>query len=243
MAIQFDGTNDYLRATSAPVTAVPLSMSFWFNPDATSNSDRNGLAVATGSDNNRFNIYLANDNIVRAQTRSSTANNAAAATASFSAGSWQHAAGVYVTSTERYAYYNGGNKGTNTTDITPSGIDITAVGEFGNSATPPTGPWDGGLAEMAIWDTNLTDAEIAILGKGYSPLFVRPQNLVWYLPLIDTSYVELIGGQSFVEGGAPADIPHPRIIYPSLAQIRRFGVALAPSAKGIFMTTNKFFSS
>ncbi len=38
--------------------------------------------------------------------------------------------------------------------------------------------------EEANWNVALTDAEVAALASGVSPLLVRPENLVRYRPLI-----------------------------------------------------------
>ena len=41
----------------------------------------------------------------------------------------------------------------------------------------------GHIAEAAIWNVALTAAEVTVLAKGVSPLFIRRQNLVAYWPL------------------------------------------------------------
>jgi len=46
-----------------------------------------------------------------------------------------------------------------------------------------TNPYDGKVAEVAVWNVALTDAEIAALGKGVSPFLVRPKNLMAYYSL------------------------------------------------------------
>jgi len=90
--------------------------------------------------------------------------------------------------------------------------------------------WNGYIAEWAKWNVILTAAEAATLGKGYSPLFIRPNSLLAYIPLIgrNSPETELIGGLSGTVTGA-VNIAHPRIIYPSPAQIRRFGAAAPPA--------------
>ena len=39
----------------------------------------------------------------------------------------------------------------------------------------------GHIAEAAVWDCVLTDAELNLLSKGMSPLYVRPENLAHYV--------------------------------------------------------------
>jgi Concanavalin A-like lectin/glucanases superfamily len=43
--------------------------------------------------------------------------------------------------------------------------------------------FDGRLAEVAIWDVALSDAEIAALAKGMSPVFFRRDHLKGYWPV------------------------------------------------------------
>lgn len=44
-------------------------------------------------------------------------------------------------------------------------------------------PASGRVAEVAVWNVALTDAEVAALAKGASPLKVRPVGLAAYYPL------------------------------------------------------------
>ncbi len=70
---------------------------------------------------------------------------------------------------------------------------ITPVGTFGttptayfignNATTGGTRNWDGLLQDFAMWDAVLPAAEVAQLHAGFSPLQIRAQDLVEYLPL------------------------------------------------------------
>lgn len=69
------------------------------------------------------------------------------------------------------------------------------------------------LADFAIWDAQLDAAERASFGKGFSPLLIRPGNLVRYLPLIrDKS--DIVYGETAGTVDAPTVAAHPRVIYP-----------------------------
>jgi len=87
------------------------------------------------------------------------------------------------------------------------------------------------LAEAGLWDAALTDAEVAILGVGYSPLFVRPQSLVAYWPLVRDAK-DRVGGYDLTAGGGPVVAAHPRIIYPSPQFVPRKIAAAAAAAYG-----------
>ena len=92
--------------------------------------------------------------------------------------------------------------------------------------------FSGSLAEFAIWTRALTAAEAGILADGFSPLFV-PNSLRNYLPIIGRASPEpeLRQGSNGTVTGT-TNLAHPRIIYPSPAQIRRFTTAVAPPAAG-----------
>ena len=99
------------------------------------------------------------------------------------ANTWYHCAGTMAGNSNKYAYVNGTPGGVNTTARTPAGINTIAYGAF-KRASAPTFYVSGMLGEAAVWNVALLPAEIAILAKGFSPLFIRPQNLVSYRPLI-----------------------------------------------------------
>ena len=211
-------SSQYLANANAPVAAAPLTMACWFNPDALGSGHAVVDIADTGAGNHNFSLYLDGSgvwsaNTVAALTRGGGSFSAASATTPYSAGSWQHAAAVFASSTDRSAYYNGGNKGTNATSVTPSGLNSVAVGRLNDSS--PAGYMDGLLAEIAIWNVGLTDAEIAGLATGLSPIFIRPANLVFYPPIMGRASPEIdrIGGFDLTVNGA-AQFAHPRIYYP-----------------------------
>lgn len=58
-----------------------------------------------------------------------------------------------------------------------------------------------------------------MLAAGYSPQFIRPQNLVGYWPLFGRAGASggeeaWVGSASFTANDSPALVDHPRIIYP-----------------------------
>ena len=91
--------------------------------------------------------------------------------------------------------------------------------------------FDGKMSEVAVWTRALTTGEAeAISGKRFSPLFF-PGNLTEYVPIIGRASPEpnLKGGTGTVTG-TMANLAHPRIIYPSSPQMRRFTTAAVPEA-------------
>ncbi len=98
---------------------------------------------------------------------------------------------------------------------------------IGANSVGGTQYWDGTIAELAIWDVKLTDAEHLILAARYSPLFVRPQNLVGYWRLIRGINDEILGIVGSNNGSIV--VSHPPIIYPANVRV---GVPVAAPPAG-----------
>lgn len=92
---------------------------------------------------------------------------------------WHHVAGYASTRTR--VFLDGVQDGDKAQSF-PIG-DTAANFAIGVRSDGTTGPFDGLIAEVAVWNTQLSDAEIAALAKGVCPLLVRPKNLAAYYPL------------------------------------------------------------
>lgn len=230
-----DASSEYLERDSVR-GATPLSAACWFNSnDATVSGTL--ICFAKNSDNINFHRLVATkadtyNNKIHARSHDFT-NNGAETTTGFSANTWHHACGVWKTSIDRRVYIDGGSKGTNSTDITPANINKTAIGV--TNRLNPMNYFSGQIAEVAVWETDLTDAEVLMLAKGYSPLFVRPHKLIAYWPLV-RGLNDRIGGYNMTASGTIVS-PHPRIIYPTIPQIVYQPVTAPPPGVGI-MTLN-----
>lgn len=149
-----------------------------------------------------------------------TASSSIASTTSgYSADTWHHGCAVFASATSRAAYLDGGNKGTNATNHLPSGVNRSFVGTRILSGTRAFF-LNGMVAEAGIWDIALSDAEVAALATGLSPLLVRPESLVAYWPLWGSSDPEIdrVGGLGLAVTGATADA-HPRVFNPPSGKI------------------------
>lgn len=110
-------------------------------------------------------------------------------------------------------YRNGTVESTYATNTAGSGsVTSDAAGDFavGNrsSGTFDRG-LDGRLAELAVWNVALTADEIASLAKGFRPQRVRPQSLVFCIPLIRTNQEIRNATSGTTTGTTVAD--HPRV--------------------------------
>lgn len=212
MARTGNGSTTQLLNTTVGVTAAPLTMAIWGRPANT--TARHWAFTLANSSNAYFGISFAGDlggDPVRA-TAVDGANAGSASSNGYSANVWQHLCGVFTSSTSRAVFRDGANKATNTTNVTPSTISRTEI--LYNSIQLSNA--NGDFAEAGLWDVALTDEEVAILADGYSPLFVRPESLIGYWPLIGnySPEIDLVGGRDLTLSGTPAKAAHCRVIYP-----------------------------
>ena len=247
MARDFDGVNDNISFGDIPVISdsTTLSFSIWVWNDAITadmNVADNRASGVTGGYRNYFDdvgsvsgrtdVY----NIVIQETAGAGGSSVRIETATSSAvaNAWQHVfwSAIAADATGLQIWIDG-------VEDANSPVSLSAIGDLGNSNGPikfgetddGVADRDGRLAECGIWNRVLTDSEIVALSKGYSPLFM-PASLLFYSPLIGRNSPELDikGGASGTLAGT-ANIAHPRIIYPSFAQIRRFTTAAAGGGK------------
>ena len=220
-----DASSQYLSNANAVVTAVPCSMAAWVYKDDTTNT---GAVISIGASATVAHMTLRYNSSEDASAISRSVLAGANAAVSSGAGAnnvWTHVAAVFASSTSRAAYRDGGNKGTNATDTTPLLLDRTHIGQEALSGGGNF--FSGRIAEAAIWNIALSDADVADLAKGYCPLLVRPDGLVAYWPLIGRASPEpdLIGAFDMTLNAGPTQVEHPRIIYPSQKEIYKIVAA------------------
>src|SRR3990167_198321 len=179
-------SSHFLKNSSAIVTSYPFTLAAWFNSQDTTNSQDIFMIGKDSAPEAGWRLNAGGNaagDPIRAINRASSNFYIAVTSTGYTANTWYHACGVWASSTSRAVYINGGSKGTNITDNTPSGVNNTNIGRA-DEGTIPANYFDGQIAEVAAWNVDLSDAEVEILGKGYSPLFIRPQSLIFYCPLI-----------------------------------------------------------
>ena len=222
MAREFDaGSSQYLSVNQVPVTGHPMTVSCWFYVfDVDTRYNLITLADLSSSDSYIYLFArgdLADDPInVMERGRS---DGGVAYAYSFTANAWHHACAVLYGTTSRYVYLDGiaGAEGTDGCHH-PTGLDNTTIGGDQIAGTPENFT-DGRIAEVGMWDTTLTDAEVASLAAGYCPLFVRPQNLVAYWPLIRDRDIDIVGGYDLTAYGSPTIAAHCPIMRPIAPQV------------------------
>lgn len=232
MAYDFDGTNQYIEHSTSPVTDEPVTLACWFNTD--DNTTRTNLMSIgrTATDARGFRLELqgdVGDKVGFRTTGSGGGSVTSLSTASFSTGTWHHAAGVTSDQASRYTYLDGvaGTQNTGSVSAASTAMRLT-VGVALRQGTYEN-YFNGRIAEAACWNVVLTDDEIAALANGFSPLFIRPASLKLYVPLVQSAVVNLRSGGSLTAVNTPTVSVHPRIVYPRGMLIR--GVAAAASFK------------
>ena len=201
MSLVLNGTTQYLKRTSTPITDVPVTISCWFQSDSVTASQ----ALASLEDGvNEFYLLQAAGAIagdpVRAMSYSGTWR-VAATTTGYSAGTWTHALGIFAADNDRRAFISGGSKGTESTAEDVAAASYIMVGAY--KASVPTGFFDGKLAELAMWNLALSDANAASLAAGVLPTAIEAANLIGYWPLFDDANDDK-GTANLTEIGSPS---------------------------------------
>jgi len=224
MSRGYSGTTDKSIVDSSPISGDTFTFSSWVAYDTNNNAGQVCVALTnqTTNQNQAFlNCSFDFSSTVNFSIRRSGTYYHAYTTNSLTAnGGWNHLAGVMVGVSERYSYLNGdvANKGTNTTTITSlAGLfNRTNVGSL-YPVTTNQQTTQGRVAHPAIWNAALTDAEIVMLSQGVSPLLVRPESLVFYVPYLgrDTSDIDIEGGVVLTNTGTTSETSEPRVTRPT----------------------------
>ncbi len=221
MAYDFEVTAPDRIYTPISAIAEPFTMSCWAIVDSTST----GIIMGVGDSGSTYyhGLRVRSFGFVSAL---SVAGSVYESEASQSMSSWTSVVGVWASTSSRQIFHNGtaGTAETSSATITENRISVGVSPD-----STPFGDWNGKIAEVAVWTAALGQTEIDALAAGYSPLFIRPDKLLYYRPCVNINAdVERMGAASAAETvGNPINYPHPRIIYPS-AQILHFPSGAAP---------------
>jgi hypothetical protein len=212
MAFSFNGSNQMLSNNVAVLSANPITMSCWARPER---NDRPEALMSLGSSTTLTPLYVLRlrgdlpGDQVDAQERNDANQIAGSQGLTFAINTWQHFCSVFATTSSRTVYVDGTAAAENTTTITGTKtMDRTALGVL--IRPTPDQYFQGRLAECAIWNAALTAAEIASLAKGMTPDKIRPQNLVFYAPLV-RNLQDVRGGLTITNNNGATVANHPRV--------------------------------
>lgn len=183
MARTFNGTSDYLEYGSPVVSAVPLSMACWFfHSGAVLNQATTLMNIGDSGADSRVTLFSNNLSLF-VNTIAVGGGFGTASAGPVKIRAWQHAVGVWASSSDRRVFIDGARKATDGSTAVLGTPTVTTIGAR-YSAGVRGAFWGGLVADAAIWNIALDDADAWLLGRGYSPQLVRPGNLVAYWPLL-----------------------------------------------------------
>lgn len=186
-ALEFDGSFDRVDVSDHADFdfSGAFTLACWADPDDTDalracverydNTSRDGYVLyqsTTDSGVWRFTVYV---NAVQQYVTSDAAPS----------GSWQHICGVRDGSGNMYLYVDGVKQVDTASNA--GALDSTGNLRFGMRYA---GDWNyaGKLQDVAVWDTNLSDNQVALLASSRMariPLMIEKSNLIGYWPLDD----------------------------------------------------------
>jgi len=217
----------YNRFTGGGMTATPTeyTLAAWLRPAQTSNS-AGVFTRSNGAPSSAWSHSIAQyPGYWNGYTYDGLARNVNSTTAP-QAGVWAHVAVTAKNSGFQHLYVNGVEEGTPTPigTLWTGGNDWWIAVDNGSTGTN----YSGYICDAAIWNKELTAAEILSLTTGVRnlPLSVQPANLILFCPMDDAplggvlvgDYTEDVGGLTQTRTGAPVGrlatpaIPPPPVI-------------------------------
>jgi hypothetical protein len=123
---------------------------------------------------------------------------------------WQSVQLVRPSVSSRTLYTNAGNAATNTTTQTTSTFNRFAIGALWTAASGTLYFYQGQIAEVAVWNADLTVDELVALNKGFKPYRIRPQSLIAYAPLVRTLF-DVVSPRTITNNNSATVADHPRV--------------------------------
>lgn len=192
MAIILNRTSHQLRSDSFGASRpASYSIATWWRADAAPSSGIIEIILAVGntgqypSDSGDLfmpwsHTIAAFRNVASVNTTSGT-YDVTDTVGSASATTWYHRAATYAAGALKF-FENGVQVGATATPTVTAGSPSDWVVAIGGSNDGLSAKAAGRVCMIGYWDLQLSDAEVAALGKGAAPHLVRPQSLRYYVP-------------------------------------------------------------
>jgi hypothetical protein len=209
MAYQFTAANSrYLSTTSTPTTAAPFTISCWGNLPSLAGV-QTLVSIESGNSDDIFLIYGTGGTQLRFFVHRSGGTIADLSFLTYSANTWFNAIAIERSVNSRSLYLNGGSGITNTTNTGAPAVSRIAIG--GRYYSGSLGGYANGLiAEVGIWNVELTESERVSLARGMACDKIRPQSLVFYAPLV-RDLADHKGGLTITNNNSATVATHPRV--------------------------------
>ena len=226
MARYFNGTSDYIAlADCAALTlAPPWTIGGWIRV-AEPSTLRQLFSWYDGAASDKFDLYL-RGNLSPENTMSATVVDSDGDSRTFysyatprigSVTYWQHYL-LRCQADRQYHHFVNGTQYSGVQDASIGSINPASSFLIGKRSTN-TWYWKGDMAELAKWDTDLSDDEIAALAVGVRPVEIGPRPR-WYLPLAAGLHEE-IGGIAVTSSGTAVSEHPPAVVRQGIAQTLR----------------------
>jgi hypothetical protein len=189
MGVIFNGSSQGLAATSAIVSAWPLTFSAWIWV-AANQATKTIMSIGSTASANPLNLMgTQGAGNVWCQVRDLAGTTSSSTGTVPSLSAWHHVA-ASISSTGVPLVYLDAVKALAGTDpaTTMGSCNRTSVGFL--RRTTDSQFFAGIIADAAIWKVVLSDADVALLAGTASPLSVRPDALVGYWPMAGNSFPE-----------------------------------------------------
>jgi len=225
MARNFDGSGDYIDCgTHASIHDLGLfTFSCWFKSVDGGEGDMGRFFQSAPDLSGHRILYINNAGNIKFQVDYDTTDLIRESDAVFSHGTWTHLVITWdgsSTAANVHIYKDGLEVSGYNTTTDGAGSLVSDSGQsfyIGNRPGNTTRSFNGDLAEVAIWNSALTTVQILSLAKGFSPLFVQPQNLIAYWNLI-RGLNDRMGASNGAATGTTV-VAHTRMIYPARPQM------------------------
>jgi hypothetical protein len=204
MAYEFTGT-ERLDVTRT-ISGFPRTYAMWLYPTTTASGTNRDSFISLSTPSFHLNTirwFSTNGTTNTLQAVSSGTNGTftAAGPTTFGSNQWVHLAAVFTSATSRQAYLDGTSGTVNTANI---GTQESTVNiRVGANAI-------GRISESAVWSAALSADEIASLAKGVTCNLIRPQSLIYYVPLI-RNLQDVKGGLTITNLNGATVADHPRV--------------------------------
>lgn len=202
-------SSQYINFATAPVSGPPCTISFWMKRTDTTTAA--AVVAVNSSATQRMQVNVGSSSLTAAALDTTASSSAATVNGVDSTSDWYHVMAVFAGSAYRSIFTNGVFGASNVTSRTVNSIDRVLVGARVNTSTVGAF-FPGTIAEVAVWNVALTNAEAAILAVGAKPYRVRPDALVFYAPLWSNASTEQnLMGTGGTLTNSPTASAHPRV--------------------------------
>jgi hypothetical protein len=162
LASDFDGTSDYVDLPYIPT--VPFSVAAWFRIDSEPNANGAIFSVADSSSAVERHILvvesLTDDKIAAIST--TVGQTSFSVTGAYGPvieeGVWHHVVGVWAADDSRTVFLDGVEHETNTTTVSPTGLDTSEAGRLADST--PNWEFDGPIFDLRVYSRAVSAAEV-----------------------------------------------------------------------------------